>query len=81
MTPFLAEFAGLRNQLSSQAFYLAMNFDRSVQARTAERVKRVVRWTDLPPSQAGLSAALRRAFAAPRDDCGREFEELLQKLA
>ena len=43
-------------------------------------MKRMVTWTDLPPAQAGLSAALRRAFAAPADDRSREFDELLRKL-
>ncbi|HTG64545.1 MAG TPA: hypothetical protein VL917_07790 [Sphingomicrobium sp.] len=43
-------------------------------------MKRLVTWSDLPPSQAGLSAALRCAFAAPADSRTREFEELLRKL-
>jgi hypothetical protein len=81
MTAFLAEFDGIRNQLCLQAFCLVMNFDRSVHARSEDAGQRVVRWTELPPAQAGLSAALRRAFAPPRDDRSREFEELLRKLA
>lgn len=36
-------------------------------------------WSDLPPSQAGVAAALRRAFKAPTGGNAR-FEELLQKL-
>jgi hypothetical protein len=44
-------------------------------------MKPPISWSDLPPAQAGLSAALRRAFIAPRDDAAREFEALLQKLA
>ena len=36
-------------------------------------------WSDLPPTQAGLAAALRRAFKTPANDQG-DFEELLQKL-
>ena len=43
-------------------------------------MQRVISWTDLPPTQARLSAALRRAFAAPADDRMREFEELLREL-
>jgi len=35
---------------------------------------------DLPPVQAGLSAALRRAFEVPRDDVERQLEELLRGL-
>ena len=38
-------------------------------------------WIDLPPSQAGLAAALRRAFEMPADETARKFEELLRKLA
>jgi hypothetical protein len=58
-----------------------MEIERSLNARTEVAMKRLVTWTDLPPSQAGLSAALRRAFAPPENGCAREFEELLRKLA
>lgn len=37
-------------------------------------------WTDLPPSQAGLAAALRRAFEMPDDETSRKFDELLRCL-
>ena len=37
--------------------------------------------SDLSPTQAGLAAALRRAFSAPEDDASRDFERLLEKLA
>jgi hypothetical protein len=37
-------------------------------------------WTDLPPTQAGLAAALRRAFEMPADETARKFEELLHRL-
>ncbi|MGH6706071.1 MAG: hypothetical protein ACREBK_07390 [Sphingomicrobium sp.] len=43
-------------------------------------MKRLVTWTDLPPTQAGVSAALRRAFAAPADERSREFDELIREL-
>ena len=78
---FLADSNKLRNQLSRQAFYISMNFDRPLRSRTEDVMKRLVSWSDLPPAQAGLSVALRRAFAAPEDDCSREFEDLLRKLA
>jgi hypothetical protein len=76
----LADFAGLRNQFRLQAFYIAMNFGRPNSARTEDARKRLIGWCDLPPAQAGLSAALRRIYAAPQDDRTREFEELLSKL-
>jgi hypothetical protein len=43
-------------------------------------MKRLISWSDLPPAQAGVSAALRRAFAAPADGYSREFEDLLREL-
>jgi hypothetical protein len=36
--------------------------------------------TDFSPAQAGLAAALRRAFEMPRDETALKFEELLKKL-
>jgi hypothetical protein len=77
----LADFDNLRNQLSSQAFYMVMNFERPFCQRTEDAMKRLVSWSDLPPAQAGLSAALRRAYAMPEDGRTREFEELLRALA
>lgn len=41
---------------------------------------RSILWNDLPPAQAGLAAALRRAFDLPADESGQQFEELLNKL-
>jgi hypothetical protein len=36
---------------------------------------------DIPPAQAGIMAALRRAFeAAAEEPCDRDFAELLRKL-
>jgi hypothetical protein len=40
---------------------------------------RSIFWNDLPPAQAGLAAALRRAFDLPPDS-ERQFDELLNKL-
>jgi hypothetical protein len=42
--------------------------------------RRVIR-VDMPPTHAGITAALRRAFeAAASDPCGRDFAELLRRL-
>jgi hypothetical protein len=42
--------------------------------------RRVIR-VDVPPTHAGIMAALRRAFeAAASDPCDRDFAELLRKL-
>jgi hypothetical protein len=42
--------------------------------------RRVIR-VDIPPSHAGITAALRRAFeAAAAEPCDRDFAELLRKL-
>jgi hypothetical protein len=43
-------------------------------------MKHVASWTDLSPCQAGLAAALRRAFAMPADENARKFDELLRQL-
>ena len=48
--------------------------------RTEGSIRRSVSWSDLPPTQAGLAAALRRAYALPTDKVGEQFEELLQQL-
>ena len=48
--------------------------------RTDETMKHMPIWSDLPPAQAGLAAALRRAFRMQADDNARKFDELLQKL-
>ncbi|HET7575227.1 MAG TPA: hypothetical protein VFK19_01520 [Sphingomicrobium sp.] len=42
--------------------------------------RRIIR-VDTPPAQAGIMAALRRAFeAAASEPCDRDFAELLRKL-
>ena len=42
--------------------------------------RRVIR-VDVPPTQAGITAALRRAFeAAAAEPCDRDFAGLLRKL-
>jgi hypothetical protein len=42
--------------------------------------RRIIR-VDVPPSHAGITAALRRAFdAAANAPCDRDFAELLRKL-
>jgi hypothetical protein len=37
-------------------------------------------WSDLPPTQAGLAAALKAAFDLPENGNARQFEELLRRL-
>jgi hypothetical protein len=76
----LAEFDELRNHSQFQAFDTAMNIERPITSRTNGSMARHVSWTELPPCQAGLAAALRRAFALPADETARKFEELLQRL-
>jgi len=57
-----------------------MNFERPFNQRTEDAMKRVVTWSELPPSQAGLSAALRRAFQMPSDERSCEFDDLLKRI-
>ena len=47
--------------------------------RTEGAIRQSLSWRDLS-TQAGLAAALRRAYALPVDETGRQFEQLLQKL-
>ena len=43
--------------------------------------RRIIR-VDIPPAHAGITAALRRAFApSAADPCDRDFHELLRKLS
>ena len=58
-----------------------MNMERPPFARTEAAAMRMVMVQDLPPVQAGLSAALRRAFEVPRDEIEHQLEELLRKLS
>ena len=48
--------------------------------RTEGAIRQSLSWRELPPTQAGLAAALRRAYTMPADESVREFEQLLQKL-
>ena len=57
-----------------------MDMNRSYLAGADSEPKRSLGFHDLPPCQAGLSAALRRAFAVPVGNDDRPFEELLRKL-
>jgi len=57
-----------------------MDIERSFMSRTEGAIRQSLSWRDLPPTQAGLAAALRRAYALPVDETGRQFEQLLQKL-
>jgi hypothetical protein len=42
--------------------------------------RRIIR-VDIPPSHAGITAALRRAFqAAAEEPCDRDFAEILRRL-
>jgi len=42
--------------------------------------RRIIR-VDMPPTQAGITAALRRAFeAAATEPCDRDFADLLRRL-
>jgi hypothetical protein len=58
-----------------------MDIERSFMSRTKGAIRHSISWRDLPPTQAGLAAALRRAYALPADETERQFEQLLQKLS
>jgi hypothetical protein len=80
MRQSLADFDESRNRCPTQAFDNVMNVERPLATRANGSTSYIASSNDLPPSQAGLAAALRRAFATPCDDTGRKFEELLSRL-
>jgi hypothetical protein len=57
-----------------------MDVEQSFLSRTDGSMRHVSSLIDLPPSQAGLAAALRRAFRLPADETERQFSELLSRL-
>jgi hypothetical protein len=61
---------------------MAMKLEReTVSASELNVVDRRVIRVDMPPTQAGITAALRRAFeAAASEPCDRDFAELLRRL-
>ena len=77
MRRFLADFDELRNYRATQAFDKVMNVQRPIATRANGSMSYIASWTELPPTQAGLAAALRRAFETPADESERKFEELL----
>jgi hypothetical protein len=58
-----------------------MDMERPISPRTDGSMHYMPNWTDLPPTQAGLAAALRRAFEVPADETQRKFEELVRSLS
>jgi hypothetical protein len=80
MRRYLADFDKLGNRLAAHAFVTVMNIERPQVSRTNGSMPHVASWTDLPPCQAGVAAALRRAFTMPADEAARKFEELLHRL-
>jgi hypothetical protein len=80
MRRFLADFDELRNSRASQAFDKVMNVQRPIPTRANGSMSYVASWTELSPTQAGLAAALRRAFEMPADEGARKFDELLSQL-
>jgi hypothetical protein len=80
MPRLLAEYGFEGNLLAFHAFVKAMNIERPHSMRAEESTTRLLCNTDLPPSQAGLAAALRRAFTPPADVAAQPFDDLLRKL-
>jgi hypothetical protein len=57
-----------------------MEIDPHFMLRSEEKMNHSISWSDLPPAQAGVAAALRRAFALPAEETERQFRELIRKL-
>jgi hypothetical protein len=58
-----------------------MDIERHFMSRPEGKMNRTIVWSDLPPTQAGLAAALRRAFAVPSDETERQFQDLVSRLS
>jgi hypothetical protein len=80
MRRFLADFDESRNRAPTQAFDIHMSFERPPEPRTNGSMSYVANWTDFSATQAGLSAALRRAFKLPEEETAHLFDELLRRL-
>jgi hypothetical protein len=58
-----------------------MKFEREVNSAPEANVDRRIIQMDMSATQAGITAALRRAFeAAASEPCDRDFAELLRRL-
>ncbi|WP_341633118.1 hypothetical protein [Sphingomonas agri] len=64
------------------SFAMAMKLERdSHWASDQNAMDRRLIQVDMPPTHAGITAALRRAFeAAATEPCDRDFAELLRRL-
>jgi hypothetical protein len=64
------------------SFALLMKMEReSVLSSELNSMDRQVIRVDMPPTHAGITAALRRAFeAAAQEPCDRDFADLLRRL-
>jgi len=64
------------------SFALVMKMEReSVLSSELNSMDRQVIRVDMPPTHAGITAALRRAFeAAAQEPCDRDFADLLRRL-
>ena len=64
------------------SFAIAMKLEReSISASEMNSMDRQIIRVDMPPTHAGITAALRRAFeAAASEPCDRDFAELLRRL-
>jgi hypothetical protein len=71
-----------RNLFGARAFYRPMKTDLNEEAAAKDDSmdRRIIR-VELPPAHAGVTAALRRAFAnAPAANGTRDFDDLLARL-
>jgi hypothetical protein len=67
---------------ANESFAMQMKLEReSVSVSDLNTMDRKVIRVDMPPTQAGITAALRRAFeAAASEPSDRDFAELLRRL-
>jgi hypothetical protein len=78
----LAAFGSFPIQMKSERHLsAAADFDASSLEQHDPALERRIIRVDIPPAHAGITAALRRAFAPVADPFDRDFHELLRKLS
>ena len=77
---FIGGFRRVAKPRGSSSIIYSMDMESSLGSRRNGSVSFMPSWTDLPPTQAGLAAALKRAFESMADEDDDKFLELLRKL-
>jgi hypothetical protein len=77
---FIGGFRRVAKPRGSSSIVYTMDMESSLGSRRNGSVSYMPSWTDMPSTQAGLAAALKRAFESMADEDDDKFLELLRKL-